>query len=389
MISVTGKRFDLSLLVVTIALVLFGIVMIYSASVILGYTVFNDSQLFFRKQIISGLIGALAMIAMSMVDYRVWAKKPGWMLGATFALLLSVFVFSRGEINGAHRWIEIGGFSMQPSEFGKLFFLMYLAAWLAKRQDKMADLKGTFLPFMLVLGAVSVLILEQPDFGTLSVFFVSAVAVYLVAGMTLPQFLIGAGTVAAGLTYILSAPYRRARLATFFDPSQDVSGIGWHIKNISIAIGSGGWFGLGFGASGQKRLFLPEPHTDSIFAIVTEELGFMVATLLIAAFIFLAYRGYKIALKAPDAFGRLLAVGITSWFAWQTFINLASMLQIIPLVGVPLPFVSYGGTNLIISMAAIGVLLNISKYGTDAPASAAQKAPQRRVRTPQRSGRRA
>jgi cell division protein FtsW len=361
------RRADLSLLITTIALVFFGIVMIYSASVILGYTVFQDPQFFFRKQIISALIGIVAMVIMATINYRFWASRPVWWLGITFALLLSVFVFSRGEINGAHRWIQIGSLSMQPSEFAKLFFLMYLAAWLAKRKDQMSDLKRTFLPFMLVLGAVSVLLLSQPDFGTMSVFFVAAVAVYFVAGMTWSQFFIGASIVAAGLSMILSAPYRRARLATFFDPSHDIGGIGWHIKNISIAIGSGGWFGLGFGASGQKRLFLPEPHTDSIFAIVTEELGFMVGTLLIAAFIFLAYRGYKIAMKAPDTFGQLLAVGITTWFAWQTFINLASMLHLTPLVGVPLPFVSFGGTNLIISMAAIGVLLNISKYGSDTP----------------------
>jgi cell division protein FtsW len=357
------QRSDLAVVLTVVALVLFGIVMIYSASVILGYTVFQDPQLFFKKQILTAALGFIALIVMASIDYRSWQKWASLMLGVTFLALISVFFFSKGEINGANRWIDVAGFSFQPSELAKLTFIMYISAWLATREERIRDIAGTFLPFLAILGVVSFLLLRQPDFGTLAIFVAAAVSVHLVAGMTWSQFLIGLSALMAGLIAVLAEPYRRARLITFLDPSQDTSGIGWHIKNIAIAIGSGGWFGLGFGASGQKRLFLPEPHTDSIFAVIVEELGFVVAALVILAFIFLAYRGYRIALRAPDTFGRLLAVGITSWFAFQAFLNLASMAHIVPLVGVPLPFVSYGGTNLVISLAAIGVLLNISRQG--------------------------
>lgn len=376
------RRSDITLTITVISLVLFGVVMVYSASVILGYTVYHDPQIFFRKQLLTGLIGLSLMAVLANVDYRIWKKWAGWLLGITIMLLLSVFLFTRGEINGAHRWIELGGLSFQPSELAKLTFLMYAAEFLSKRQDRMRDIIGTFLPFVAVLGFISFLLLKQPDFGTLSVFFVSAVSVYLVAGMTWPQFILGFTAVAVSASAILAVPYRRARIITFLDPTQDTSGISWHAQNIAIAIGSGGWFGLGFGASVQKRLFLPEPHTDSIFAIISEELGVVVALLLIGAFLLLTYRGYRIALRAQDTFGRLLGVGITSWLAFQAFFNLASMAHIVPLVGVPLPFISYGGTNLVISLAAVGVLLNISRYGkSDEKADllpARSRAPQKR-----------
>lgn len=361
------KRADIALVITVIALVLFGIVMVYSASVIVGYQL-GDPQLFFKRQILSAVLGVIGLIITANIDYRLWQKWAGWLLGITLFLLVSVFFLSHGEVNGAHRWIDLGPLTFQPSEIAKLTFLMYLSAWLAKRQDQMHDIVGTFLPFMAVLGVVSFLLLREPDFGTLAVFFTSAVAVYAVAGMTWQQFTLGAGSVALALSAVLAVPYRRARILTFLDPSQDTSGISWHVKNIAIAIGSGGWFGLGFGQSVQKRLFLPEPHTDSIFAIITEELGFFVAALVILAYIFLAYRGYRAALRAQDTFGRLLAVGITSWFAFQAFLNLASMAHIVPLVGIPLPFISYGGTNLMVSMVAVGVLLNISRQGNDEPA---------------------
>lgn len=379
MTNLGRRRSDVPLTVTVTALVLFGIVMIYSASVIVGYTQFGDPTFFFKKQIMSAVLGLIALIVTANINYRLWQKWAGVMFGVTVVLLLSVFFISKGEINGAHRWITFGGLSFQPSELAKLTFIMYISAWLTKRKAEMHDIIGTFLPFLLVVGAICVLVLKEPDFGTMSVFFTTAVAIYVVAGMTWSQLVLGASSVAIALTAILAAPYRRARIVTFLDPSQDQSGIGWHVKNIAIAIGSGGWFGLGFGASVQKRLFLPEPHTDSIFAIITEELGFIVAFMVIAAFIFLAWRGYRIAMRTNDVFGRLLAVGITSWFAFQAFLNLASMAHVIPLVGIPLPFISYGGTNLIISLAAVGVLLNISRTA-DLDEPKKQVAPARRKR---------
>jgi cell division protein FtsW len=282
------------------------------------------------------------------------------MLGVTFVLLLSVFLFSKGEINGAHRWIYLGGLSFQPSELAKLAFLIYLSAWLAERKEEMHSFK-TFGVFVGILAAIGLLVLKQPDLGTFSIILVSSLLVYVVAGITWTQMVAGLAALTVAVLGFIATPYRRARITTFLDPTNDTSGISYHVKNIAIAVGSGGLFGLGFGASGQKRLFLPEPHTDSIFAVITEELGFFIAGLLIVAIGFLIYRGYRVAMNCEDRFGKLLAVGITSWFAFQAFINLASMLHLVPLVGVPLPFISYGGTNLIISLTAVGVLLNISR----------------------------
>lgn len=362
-----GKNKSDSLLAIAVVvLVLFGVVMIYSSSIIVGYVRFFDEQFFFKRQLLWAVLGITTMVVASNIDYRLWKKWAVVMLVATFVLLLSVFLFSKGEINGAHRWIYLGGISFQPSELAKLTFTMYLSAWFVSRKDDIGSLQKTFLPFVALCGAISFLVLKQPDLGTLSIILAAAIAVYIVAGITWQQVLLGAGIIAVTLGGILAEPYRRARVLTFLDPSQDASGISYHVNNIAIAIGSGGWFGLGFGASGQKRLFLPEPQTDSIFAVITEELGFVVALILIAVFVFIMYRGYRIAVQAPDMFGRLLAAGITSWFAFQTFINLASMLHIVPLVGVPLPFISYGGTNLIISMAAVGVLLSISRQAQSA-----------------------
>lgn len=356
------RKIDSFLAIGIVSLVLFGMVMVYSSSVVIGLTKFDDAQFFFKRELIYVVLGLATFVAASLVDYRVWQKSAKWMLILTFVLLISVFIFSKGEINGAHRWIIFGGFSFQPAELAKFTFLAYLAAWLVQRKENIESIKDTFLPFAGVLLAVSILMLMQPDFGTLTVIVVSSLALFWVAGMTWKQLGLGAICVAIGLSIVLAAPYRRERLAAYFNPEADTSGVAYHVKNISIAIGSGSWFGLGFGESKQKRLFLPEPHNDSIFAITVEELGFLVSTLLIMTISFVLYRSYRVAMYAPDMFSRLLATGITTWFAYQAFLNLAAMLQLVPLKGVPLPFISYGGTNLIISLLAAGVLINISRH---------------------------
>lgn len=350
------------LLVGIAGLVVFGVVMVYSASVIISFTKFQDAQFFFRRELLYAAVGLVACVLAANWHYRLWQKFSSWMLPLTFFLLLSVFLFSKGEINGAHRWIEFGGFSFQPAELAKFTFIAYLAAWFAARKDKIADFRQSFWPFVGVVLGVSVLMLLQPDFGTLTVMVVSAVAVYWVAGMTWKQLAVGLVILGIGLTAVLSTPYRSQRLAAYANPEQDTSGVAYHVKNISIAIGSGGWFGLGFNESRQKRLFLPEPHTDSIFAVTVEELGFVISLLLLGLFMIVIYRSYRIASHAPDSFSRYLATGIATWFAYQIFLNLAAMLQLVPLKGIPLPFVSYGGTNLIVSLFAAGVLLNISRY---------------------------
>ena len=371
--AVNRHRPDIVLLISIVSVVLFGIVMIYSASVIVGLTNYNDPQYFFKRQIIWAILGLIGLVITANVDYRTWKKWAGTLLIVTLILLASVFFFGHA-INGAHRWIGAGSYSFQPSELAKFTFVVYISAWLCKQEERIGSIIETFIPFLGVLAVVSVLMLLEPDFGTLSIILASSISVFVVAGMTMQELGVGLGTAIAALSAILAVPYRRNRILTFFHPSNDTSGISYQVKNIAIAIGSGGWFGLGYGASGQKRMFLPEPHTDSIFAVITEELGFVVAAAVVGAFLLILYRGYRIAAQAQDSFGRLLAIGITSWFAFQAFINLASMVHLVPLVGVPLPFISYGGTNLVISMAAVGVLLNISRYTVNSSAPAKPKA---------------
>lgn len=346
-------------------LLLFGIIMVYSASVIAGHTLFNDDRFFVKRQLVWAFLGVVGLLVMANIDYRVWKKWAGWMLGITIVLLISVFLFSKGEINGAHRWILLFGQTFQPSELAKLTFIIYLSAWLAERKSRMANISETFFPYLGVLGVVSILMLKEPDFGTLSIILAAAVAIYFVAGLTWKQAMLGILVFSLAITVaVIASPYRRGRLITFLDRGQNTatSSSSYQVKNIAIAVGSGGWQGLGFGQSKQKRLFLPEPYTDSIFAVITEELGFVAAEFLILVYCFLFYRGYLIAARSPDRFGQLLAVGITTWFAFQALINLGSMVSLVPLVGVPLPFISYGGTNLVISLIGVGLLLNISRF---------------------------
>jgi cell division protein FtsW len=371
------RRSDPWLGLTIFGLVLFGIVMIYSASVIVGHTVFGNDRYFVIRQIIWAAMGLVAMGVMASIDYQFWRRWAGLMLAVTFVLLFAVFFFSNGEILGAHRWITLFGQSFQPSELAKLTFIIYLSAWLVERQESLGDIVQTFIPYVVVLLAISILMLKQPDFGTLTIILVPAIAIYWVAGLTWKQVGIGACILVVGIGAALYGPgggYRRERLSVYLSKGDQASSSAadgtalpaaassYHSDQIAIAIGSGGWRGLGFGQSRQKRRFLPEPQTDSIFAIITEELGFVWAEVLILAYALLIWRGYLVAMRAPDMFGRLLAVGITSWFAFQTFINLGAMVHLVPLVGVPLPFVSYGGTNLVISLLAAGLLLNISRH---------------------------
>ena len=353
-------RADRWLSLMVFGLVLFGILMIYSASIIIGH-LSGDDHLFVKKQLASAMVGFISLAITVNIDYHRWQRWAGWMLGLTYVLLISVFFFSAGSINGAHRWIAFAGQSFQPSELAKLTFIIYISAWLAQRQDRLANITETFLPYLAVVGTISLLMLKEPDFGTLTIILLPAVVIYYVAGLTWKQVLLGVVIGVLSLSMILSTKYRRDRIMTFLDPSQDTSGTSYHVKNIAIAIGSGGAWGLGFGQSRQKRLFLPEPHTDSIFAITSEELGSLRASLLLLLFCALTYRGFRVAWLARDSFGCYLAVGITTWFGFQAFINLASMLHVVPLVGVPLPFISYGGTSLIISLTAVGILLNVSR----------------------------
>ena len=258
---------------------------------------------------------------------------------------------------GARRWINLFGFTLQPTELIKLSLVIYLAAWLEKEKP--------FWPYLVILGIILSLVMLQPDLGTSIVIILSAVLVYFASGAKLLKLiLLGVVGSLSGAGLILLSSYRKARLLTFFNPSNDPLGSSYHIRQALIAIGSGGWWGLGLGQSRQKYQFLPQVTTDSIFAIITEELGFIGATLLIIALFFFFFKALKLAKLAPDNFQRLLVVGIVSWIGLQAIINLSAMLSLLPLTGVPLPFISYGGSSLVVTLIGVGLLLNISRFST-------------------------
>lgn len=357
-------RIDYTLAIVVFALIVIGLIMISSASVVISFEQTGGNYFYLKRQLTFLGFGLIAMIFTSIVDYRIWRKYALYIMILALALLAVVLLpYFASPSHGANRWIILGPMNIQPSEFAKLALIIYLSGWLARRKDDIKSFSRGFLPFLLILSIVVFLVMKEPDLGTMAIIAGSAAVVFFVAGASWVHVLLGGVSgVLVILALILSAPYRLNRLFTFLNPQSDPQGIGYQIKNAMIAIGSGGLWGLGFGNSRQKYLYLPEAHTDAIFAVIVEEIGFIRSSVIVILFILLGFRGYKIAKEAPDDFGRFLATGITTWFILQAFINLSAILGLIPLTGVPLPFISYGGSSLVISLAAVGILLNISKF---------------------------
>lgn len=369
MINKKSKNYhspDYVILIIIIILVIFGLVMLASAGAPTGYQHFNDSYYFFKRQLLHGVIpGIVALLIMMKIPYKFWKHWSFGMLIASIILLVTVFIPGLGaEYGTAKSWIVIGGFSIQPSEIVKLTFLIYLATWFEQRgKEKLSDFSYGFLPFIFLLGIIAVLMILQPDVGTMIILVLEILVVYFIAGGAWSHIaLLGFGGM--GLLYLLIkiSPYRADRLMTFLHPELDPQGIGYHINQAFLAIGAGGILGRGYGNSRQKFQYLPEVTGDSIFAIIGEELGFLLSIVVIVLFLFLFFRGMKIIKKVPDMYGKLLVVGIISWFIIQAFVNIGAMVGLLPLTGVPLPFISAGGTAMIISLAAVGLLLNISKY---------------------------
>lgn len=359
------KNTDITLIILIGVLLLFGLVILSSASGPLAYQKFGDNYYYVKHQILFGLAPGLVLFLVCLgVDYHFWRKKAMLFLGISILLLLLVFIPGLGaEYGSAQSWITILGYSFQPSELVKLTFIFYLAAWLESRGTmKLRDFSSGLMPFLVSLGAIIILMILQPDIGTMSIIAASALVVYFVAGAPLVQ--VGAMILAgAGFFMLLikAAPYRAARFMTFLHPELDPQGIGYHINQALLAIGSGGLFGLGLGHSRQKFQYLPEVAGDSIFAVFAEELGFVFSLAFVVVFLFLLFKGLKIAMESRDNFGKLLAVGICTGIVIQAFINIGSMVGLLPMTGVPLPFVSAGGSSLAVSMASVGILLNIAK----------------------------
>lgn len=358
-----GLKPDYILVLLVFLLVVIGTLMVYSASVVLSYTATKNPNFFFQRQIFNVFLGVIAFIVASRIHYTYWKKMAplALFLGLIFSIL--IFIPGLGTYHGgAKRWLEIGPFSLQPSEFLKLGLILYFANLFEKKEREIGTLSG-LIPFLVIILLIGFLLMLQPDMGTFMVITGISIIMFFIAGANLYHLaaILGSGFLAL-FSLIKAAPYRMQRLLVFLDPSKDKSGAGYQINQALIAIGSGGIFGLGFNQSRQKYQYLPEAQTDSIIAIMAEELGFLRLLIIIAIFALLILRGISIAKKAPDLFAKLTALGITSWLAVQVIINIAANLSLVPLTGVPLPFISFGGSSIVILLFAFGILTNISKY---------------------------
>lgn len=366
-LSALAARVDRPMLIGTVGLAVFGLAMLSSASGPSAYARFGDAFWFVRHQLLFGFLpGLFFLFVLSRLDYRKYRAWAMPILLVTIVLLVAVFIPGLSADWGTSRsWIRVFGFSLQPAEIVKVTFLIYLAAWLEARGDAGArDLHAGLLPFLMLLSAIGLLIMLQPDLGSLSVIVMVSLITYFLGGASI-RHLAALSAAGFGLIILLikAAPYRAQRLTTFLHPELDPQGVGYHINQALLAIGSGGLFGLGFGRSRQKFSYLPEVAGDSIFAVMAEELGFLLTAGFLVLLLLFLWRGLTIADRAPDRFGKLLASGIVALVAVQAFINIGSMLSLLPLTGITLPFVSYGGTSLVVLMGAMGILLNISAQG--------------------------
>lgn len=361
----TEKKADTTFMAIVFILLVFGLVMISSAGVVLSKVKFDDEYYFFKHQLFFGVIpGLLLLFVVQKINYNFWKKIAVPLFFISIVLLILVFIPGFGiRLQGASRWIRLGPLSFQPTEMIKLSIILYLALWIESRGKKLKDIAEGLLPFSVILGLVGFLVLKQPDLGTLGSIVLISIAMFFVSGVPI-SFIFSIGAFGAFLLFVLIKlePYRMNRLLTFFDPKLDPQGIGYQINQALLAIGSGGILGLGLGHSRQKFNYLPEPIGDSIFAVIAEELGMIGASALVFLFFLLALRGYKIAKNAPDQFARLVAVGITSWIIFQALINIMAIVGLIPLTGIPLPFISYGSTSMVFLLVGVGILLNISRY---------------------------
>jgi cell division protein FtsW len=356
---------DKWLFAATVGLALFGVVMVYSASAMLAQSENHGHFYYVKKQAIWTAIGFFAMLVAMQFDYnRLRDRRIVYgLLLLTVFLLLAVFAFS--PVNGARRWIKFSGFSIQPSEISKLALAIFLAYFLEKHAGDEREFRRTFVPCSAVTALLAVLIVAEPDFGTSLMLGVTFVVVTYTAGARLSHLAMAAGpafVVAAGL--LIFVPWRMARLVTFLDPWADQQKSGFQVVQSLIAVGSGGTNGLGFAQGKQKMLFLPFAHSDFIFAVIGEELGLLGTLVVLVVFALFLWRGIRTSLLAPDRFGKLLSLGIVSGIVVQALFNISVVLSLVPTKGIPLPFISYGGSSLVPTLAAVGILLNISQHAS-------------------------
>lgn len=356
---------DRVLFIATVLLVFLGVLMVYSASEVLARTRYGDSYLFLRKQLMWAALGLGSLALVMRIDYRTYRQPLFVWSSLAFVALALVLVLFSAPINNARRWFSIGGLGIQPSELTKLSVIFFVAWFLERRLHRVNDVRYAIAPIAVILLPLVALVLLEPDFGTSMMIALIAAAMIFAAGLDYGYFVGTALLALPALAFlVLSTPYRFRRLMTFWNPWADPRGDGFQIIQSLIAVGTGGWTGKGLTQGVQKLFYLPEPHTDFIYAVIGEELGLIGVVLTLLCFCVIAWRGCRIAASAPDAFGSLVAIGLTTMIALQALVNISVVLSLMPTKGIPLPLVSSGGSSLLISLVGMGVLLNVSQHAS-------------------------
>ena len=368
MIDTNRRPPDYTLLALVLGLSVFGLVMVYSSSFFIAVNEGNSQTHYLIRQLLWMAVGGVGLLVAQRIDYRVWRRLALPLFVTTVGLLVLVLLLpeSMTRAGGADRWIRIGSFQFQPTEIAKFALIVYLAAWLMGRGDKLRSMTVGLIPFGLIVGLLVGIMYAQRNLSSAVMLTLIAVAVYFAAGANLAHIGLGvAGAVSVGWALIQSLAHASARIQIFRDPWADPRGGGFQPIHSLYALASGSWFGRGLGQGRQKFLWLPSAHADAIFSVIGEELGLVGTLMVMSAFMLLAYRGYRVAARSQDPFAALLAVGITSWITFQAFLNMAVVSSLIPFTGQTLPFISVGGTSLAMCLFAMGVLLNISKHVDD------------------------
>lgn len=361
---------DAIMLAIVALLTAIGIVMVFSASSAMAYTQYHDAAYYLKRELLWALVGAGALVLGMRLDYTKLRPAAPWIFAAAVLLLAAVLVPSLGFVEGgARRWLSLRLFTFEPSEFAKLALVLFVARLISARSDGAASFRSVGFPVLFWVGVCFALVMREPDLGTASIYLLTAFVMLFVGGARLTHLAIQAAVaVPALLGFIYASPYRRDRFLAFLHPWKDPQGTGYHIIQSLYALGSGGIFGLGLGQSRQKFGYLPAQHTDFIFSIIGEELGFVGAAAVVILFLAFAYRGVRIAMRAEDRFGFYLAIGLTASITLQALINVGVVTSSWPVTGVPLPFISYGGTSLVVTLFGVGLLASVSR-GRRKPAS--------------------
>jgi cell division protein FtsW len=356
---------DKLLFVATLLLVCTGVVMVYSASAVMAMEKWSVPHILLVKQLAWALIGLAALPVIMRIDYRNYRQPAVIWAGLALALILLVAVLFGDERNGATRWLNVGPLGIQPSELAKVSIILFMAALLERRMDRIDDLRYSLLPAGLAVGAVVGLILLEPDLGTAVCIVMIAAAMIFAAGIDYRYVALLFFTMLPALYFVIAASeYRWRRVTAFLDPWADPLGDGWQMIQSMIAVGTGGVFGRGLMGGVQKLFYLPEPHNDFIYSVIGEELGLIGTTIVLACFCVITWRGLRAAVRAPDRFGAFLAIGLTTMVAFQAFFNISVVLGLLPPKGIPLPFVSAGGSSLLINLVGMGILLNVSQHAS-------------------------